>query len=722
MRYHGKSHFHGNGTRNEQGMKLQEQTGLLNCKDCHQRLELKLYLGDWPIYTITCHLILPSNFDSMDEAAAMEEEKLDQKSTKEWVNRLRVLLVEPDDFIRQIIAALLRKCNYRVAAVSDGLKAWETLKGRPNNIDLILTEVEVPSISGYALLNLIMEHDMCRNIPVIMMSSEDSINIVLKCMLKGAADFLIKPVRKNELRNLWQHVWRRQIQSAGNVLQNTTTVQKNVDTTSENNAMSFRSRDNLASALRDKECRNSVSDSQGQSPILFGNASGLCNTRRDDKCGSTLDKSTSPKSYPRANMIKSGLEVATCLGACNSVATTRSDEAQACASTAVSADVEPESHTENSYINSELVEPPHEAIDLIDKFESCNEIHSHFSANDGAGKLNYFPKLELSLERSYPSCLKDEGAEEYDTLNHSKASAFSRYGSRKTLLPVSPKFSGNFPAKNDGETASHDLSVDQLPIFSTTQGFCGSSTSSHGNVNSFGQSVLPEAAIPGIQMGFTLVPRVRVDSTFTSNIHLYPSMYFPQSNILPFWSPKSQHEQPQPPNPPSSSIHSTSEVCNLEPVLQLHDSMKNPVEQTVQADDKFETVPPIVNGCSPPKSSTLCSGVASNLSSKGCGSICDKSEGNEMSTPTIAIDTLSESVNDSNVPIHDGPRETSSYRISEREAALIKFRLKRKARCYEKTVRYQNRKRLAEKRPQVKGQFVRQVQSETTPLVANSCR
>lgn len=41
------------------------------------------------------------------------------------------------------------------------------------------------------------------------MSSKDSISTVLKCMVKGASDFLMKPVRKNELRNLWQHVWRR---------------------------------------------------------------------------------------------------------------------------------------------------------------------------------------------------------------------------------------------------------------------------------------------------------------------------------------------------------------------------------------------------------------------------------------------------------------------------------------------------------------------------------
>ncbi|KAG2239423.1 hypothetical protein Bca52824_091767 [Brassica carinata] len=118
---------------------------------------------------------------------------------------LRVLLVEADDSTRQIISALLRKCSYRVAAVPDGLKAWEMLRGKPEGVDLIVTEVDLPSISGYALLTLIMEHDLCKNIPVIMMSTQDSVNTVYKCMLKGAADYLVKPLRRNELRNLWQH-------------------------------------------------------------------------------------------------------------------------------------------------------------------------------------------------------------------------------------------------------------------------------------------------------------------------------------------------------------------------------------------------------------------------------------------------------------------------------------------------------------------------------------
>ncbi|RVW39697.1 Two-component response regulator-like APRR7 [Vitis vinifera] len=41
------------------------------------------------------------------------------------------------------------------------------------------------------------------------MSTHDSGALVLKCLSKGATDFLVKPVRKNELKFLWQHIWRR---------------------------------------------------------------------------------------------------------------------------------------------------------------------------------------------------------------------------------------------------------------------------------------------------------------------------------------------------------------------------------------------------------------------------------------------------------------------------------------------------------------------------------
>lgn len=55
---------------------------------------------------------------------------------------------------------------------------------------------------------------------------------------------------------------------------------------------------------------------------------------------------------------------------------------------------------------------------------------------------------------------------------------------------------------------------------------------------------------------------------------------------------------------------------------------------------------------------------------------------------------------------------TDEVRLALREAALTKFRLKRKERCFEKRVRYHSRKKLAEQRPRIKGQFVRRIVSE----------
>ncbi|KAK6933289.1 Signal transduction response regulator, receiver domain, partial [Dillenia turbinata] len=149
-----------------------------------------------------------------------QQQQQSQGSVIRWerflpIRSLKVLLVENDDSTRQVVSALLRNCSYEVTAVENGLQAWKILEDLTNHIDLVLTEVVMPSLSGIALLCKIMSHKTCKNIPVIMMSSNDSMGIVFKCLSKGAVDFLVKPIRKNELKNLWQHVWRKCHSSSG---------------------------------------------------------------------------------------------------------------------------------------------------------------------------------------------------------------------------------------------------------------------------------------------------------------------------------------------------------------------------------------------------------------------------------------------------------------------------------------------------------------------------
>lgn len=50
---------------------------------------------------------------------------------------------------------------------------------------------------------------------VAVMSVDDRRDFILKGVAHGAVDFLVKPVRINELRNIWQHVFRRRKQVRG---------------------------------------------------------------------------------------------------------------------------------------------------------------------------------------------------------------------------------------------------------------------------------------------------------------------------------------------------------------------------------------------------------------------------------------------------------------------------------------------------------------------------
>ncbi|KAK8509716.1 hypothetical protein V6N11_058119 [Hibiscus sabdariffa] len=545
---------------------------------------------------------------------------------------LRVLLVEADDSTRQIIAALLRKCSYRVvAAVPDGLMAWETLKDRPHNIDLILTEVELPSISGFALLTLIMEHDICKNIPVIMMSSQDSITTVLKCMLKGAADFLIKPVRRNELKNLWQHVWRRHMLASGGVPLKLPATEHNVEANAESESSQFS--DYGSSTQKNKE----ESDTKGLSEGKCTGAN-LSETGREQqgnvvKMGQESIRngcqvegiSDKPFILENSNRLVKVKEVAHCSEACESDASKLEETSAFIKGTTHDGGVGQESNrgNENATIeagcNDELVKPPIGAIDLIGSFD--NRPKGTFalpSASDGTDKFEFSPELELSLRRSCSSSSKNQGSSERPMLNHSNASAFSRYNNSKSSQTCFSSPAGNLDAlKEDDSISKLDLESNN----DTSQPHVVPISDSKENLTNpvTGQS---ELIVPSTQPGLMHVPGGSMDDMHAGCDNVFPHIYYEQSNPPLECSSDPTRRQEYFPIPVSTSAHT-------------------------------------------------------------------------------------------NPGVHDPEQGTVTHRSSQREAALTKFRLKRKDRCFEKKVRYQSRKRLAEQRPRVRGQFVRQVQNDT---------
>ncbi|XP_040986764.1 two-component response regulator-like APRR1 [Juglans microcarpa x Juglans regia] len=124
-------------------------------------------------------------------------------------SKVRILLCDNDAKSLEEVLTLLLKCSYQVTPVRSARQVIDALNAEGANIDIILAELDLPLAKGMKMLKYINRDKELRRIPVIMMSAQDEVSIVVKCLRLGAADYLVKPLRTNELLNLWIHMWRR---------------------------------------------------------------------------------------------------------------------------------------------------------------------------------------------------------------------------------------------------------------------------------------------------------------------------------------------------------------------------------------------------------------------------------------------------------------------------------------------------------------------------------
>ncbi|WOL05343.1 two-component response regulator ORR5 [Canna indica] len=114
---------------------------------------------------------------------------------------IHVLAVDDSSVDRAVIARLLRNSKCRVTAVDSGKKALELLGLEPK-VNMIITDYWMPDMTGYDLLKRVKESSKLREIPVVIMSSENVPNRINRCLEEGAEDFLLKPVRQSDVTKL----------------------------------------------------------------------------------------------------------------------------------------------------------------------------------------------------------------------------------------------------------------------------------------------------------------------------------------------------------------------------------------------------------------------------------------------------------------------------------------------------------------------------------------
>ncbi|KAK7370039.1 hypothetical protein VNO80_12091 [Phaseolus coccineus] len=138
--------------------------------------------------------------------AEISSPAVDTQHTLPLPSMLNVLVIDTDHSVLEYITKTCTQYSYQVIPCSDSQLAANFLRERKELIHLILIEVHMPLMDGYEFLQFVNQEGI--NVPLIMMSTDDSRASVLKAMKVGARDYWIKPLKEDGILNMWRHVAR----------------------------------------------------------------------------------------------------------------------------------------------------------------------------------------------------------------------------------------------------------------------------------------------------------------------------------------------------------------------------------------------------------------------------------------------------------------------------------------------------------------------------------
>jgi len=109
-----------------------------------------------------------------------------------------ILIAEDSSSVRKFITLALKMKGYNVVAAEDGMEALEKLP--EHNIDLLVTDLNMPNIDGYQLIKTIREDPQYKYLPIIILSSLSNEEDINQGLGVGANSYLIKPFNTKRIQ------------------------------------------------------------------------------------------------------------------------------------------------------------------------------------------------------------------------------------------------------------------------------------------------------------------------------------------------------------------------------------------------------------------------------------------------------------------------------------------------------------------------------------------
>ena len=107
-----------------------------------------------------------------------------------------ILVVDDSSVTRTMVKGILEIAGYRVQVAADGMQAWELLRSRP--FDLLVSDVNMPEMSGFDLTEKVRSDRLLRHVPVILVTALDSLEDQARGAEVGADAYITKGAFNDE--------------------------------------------------------------------------------------------------------------------------------------------------------------------------------------------------------------------------------------------------------------------------------------------------------------------------------------------------------------------------------------------------------------------------------------------------------------------------------------------------------------------------------------------
>jgi putative nucleotidyltransferase with HDIG domain len=112
------------------------------------------------------------------------------------VNPERILIVDDEEAIREVVSTLLTAQGYQCKTAGNGEEAMNVMREYSGS-DLVLSDLVMPGVDGLKLIEMVRGYDA--DIPVIMVTAMHDISTAIEAMRRGAYDYILKPFEKEQL-------------------------------------------------------------------------------------------------------------------------------------------------------------------------------------------------------------------------------------------------------------------------------------------------------------------------------------------------------------------------------------------------------------------------------------------------------------------------------------------------------------------------------------------